>query len=527
MASLPSLRPTPRVIVVGAGVGGLAAAAWLAGEGLDVLLLERQPGPGGKMRQVEVGGRALDAGPTVLTMRPVFDALFDRLGPTGDDWLPWRRCDVLARHAWDDGSRLDLHADLEASIAAVAAFAGGGEAAAFRAFCARSAGIYRTLRGPFLHSPRPNPVSLAARVLRQDGAGAFSALRGISPFTTMAGALATHFRDPRLRQLFGRYATYCGTSPYVAPATLMLVAHVEREAVWRLEGGVHTLARALAEAGRRHGARARYGCEVSEVLVRGGRAAGVRLASGEALEAEAVVFNGDVSALGAGLLGGDARRAAARPVPAHARSLSALTWHLQARATGFPLSHHTVFFGPADRYAAEFDAIAAGRLPDEPTVYVCAQDRAGANDDVSPAGAERLMCLVNAPAGEASLTEPELARCQERTWSRLARAGLTLTPSPGCEAPLRTTPADFARLFPGSAGALYGPASRGWLSSFTRAANRSPLPGLFLAGGSAHPGPGVPMAALSGRLAAGQLLADLHSTRRFPLAAMPGGISTR
>lgn len=520
----PRLRPH-RVVVVGAGVGGLAAAALLARDGLDVQLLERAETPGGKMQPVELGALRLDGGPTVLTMRWVFDALFERLGTSLDRHVHLQRCDVLARHAWGPGAALDLHADLEQSVAAIAAISSPAEALRYRAFCARARQVYETLDRPFMRSERPTPLSLTWRVLQQQGLPGLRQLLRISPFTTLWRELGHYFHDPRLQQLFGRYATYCGSSPFDAPATLMLVAHVEREAVWQVEGGMARLAQALARCAQQQGVRLRCGSDVSRLLVTDGRISGVQLADGEQLAADAVVFNGDARALTAGLLGPEAPQDLAHGRP----SLSALTWHAEAEASGFELSHHNVFFGPPAGYRAEFDAIDAGRLPQSPTVYVCAQDRRGQARAAlpGPRRPERLMCLVNAPADAPGrgLTSEEIARCEAQMWAQLRQAGLRVNLT---APPLLTRPQDFARRFPASQGALYGPASQGWRASFqARPAGRTTLPGLFLAGGSVHPGPGVPMAALSGQLAAEQLLAGLASTSRSRLVAMPGGMSTR
>ncbi|WP_077002269.1 1-hydroxycarotenoid 3,4-desaturase CrtD [Variovorax sp. KK3] len=519
-----------RVLVVGAGIGGLAAALDLASRGLEVRVLERAPTPGGKLREVEIGGVRMDAGPTVFTMRWVFDELLAHAGARLEDQLSLQRAEVLARHAWDDGSRLDLFADVERSADAIGSFAGADAARGYRAFCDRARQIHDALEHPFLRGARPTPLSLVARA----GLRGMPALARISPFGNLWDALGGYFRDPRLQQLFGRYATYCGSSPWLAPATLMLVAHVEQQGVWLVEGGMHRIAQMLARLATERGAHVQYGADVAEILVSGGRATGVRLGDGERIEAGAVVFNGDVAALGRGLLGAPGARAVPA-APRAERSLSALTFNLRAEASGFALLRHSVFF--SRDYAAEFDDILRrGRLPTEPTVYVCAQDRSAAHDAPAPEGAERLLCIVNAPASgdiDASdaagaphaLHPEEVQTCQHRTFDRLSRCGLRLDfQDTQMQA---TTPQHFDRMFPGTGGALYGQASHGWAASFSRPGARSRLPGLYLAGGSTHPGPGVPMAALSGRRAAESLMADRASTSRSRPAATPGGTSMR
>lgn len=493
-----------RIVVIGAGVGGLVAALELAARGMDVVVCESSAQPGGKMRQVQVGGRLLDAGPTVFTMKWVFEALFEQVGEVLADHLRLHKLQTLARHVWGRGEtaadRFDLFADIDRSADAIGVFAGAAEARRYRAFCQRTRSIYQTLELPYLRASRPHPLSLAWNVARSNPSG----LAQLSPFGSMWSELGRYFHNPRLRQLFGRYATYCGSSPFNATATLMLVAHVEQEGVWSLEGGLHALAAKLAELAEKKGATFRYGTCVSEILIRDGRTEGVRLATGEVIDAAAVIFNGDSAALAGGLLGGQAQRATPPP-RASQRSLSAVTWNLVAPASGFPLAMHNVFF--ADDTQAEFDALfTQGKLPADPTVYLCAQDHVeGQQPD--PQSAQPLFCLVNAPANADqpnALTDGDIERAQNIMFAKLARCGLHLNTDG-----VRTTPADFHRLFPATGGALYGQVSHGWRSAFARPGARSKIGGLYLAGGSAHPGAGVPMAALSGRQAVASVLADL------------------
>ena len=506
--------------MVGAGVGGLASAICLASQGVEVTVLEALASPGGKMREIRVGGRPIDAGPTVLTLRRVFDELFEAAGLTADRLPRLHPAEVLARHAWSGGGQLDLYADEQRSAEAIRALAGRAEAAGYLEFCRRARAIFTTLDEPFIRGGRCNPLQLVGRV----GALRVDKLLGITPFSTLWSALGRHFRDPRLQQLFGRYATYVGSSPFSAPATLMLIAHVEQDGVWLVEGGMHQLALALERAARALGVQFRYNSRVTRILVERGRAGAVLLQDGERLESDGIIVNADCAALAAGCFG-EQVTAAVPPMPLAQRSASAVTWNLLATTGGFPLSRHNVFF--SSDYAAEFrHTFKEGRLPAEPTVYVCAQDRDD-RDGRPPAGPERLLCLVNAPAlgDRRPFAAEEIRECEDGAFGMLERCGLTVERLPGQQ--VVTTPADFETLFPATGGALYGRASHGWMASFSRPGARSRIPGIYLAGGSVHPGAGVPMAALAGRLAAAALLADRASTRRSRTAATPGGTSTR
>jgi 1-hydroxycarotenoid 3,4-desaturase len=491
-----------RVVIVGAGVGGLVSAALLATRGLDVTVLESEPTPGGKLRAI--GG--IDAGPTVFTMRDVFDQIFDDCGASLDDHVPLAPASILARHAWGDGSTLDLFADPQASEAAIADFAGADAAQGYRRFRTEAKRIHDALDRPFLRAPKTDPLTLGWRM----GVSGFADYCTLRPYTSLWRALGSYFPDPRLRQLFGRYTTYCGSSPFRTPATLMLIADVEAQGVWLVEGGMHKLGGALARLAERAGAKLRYGERVAEVLSDRGRASGILTAGGERIAADKVIINADPAALAAGRFGTTAARAVAA-MPVSARSLSALVWLAEGQTTGLPLTRHNVFF--SDNYRAEFDAIARGEVPGAPSVYVCAQEN------------DAFQIIVNAPPnGDThSYTPQETDTCRSQMMATLERCGLTLGP----ESLSVLTPNDFERLNPSTGGALYGRASHGWAASFRRQGSRTRMPGLYCAGGSTHPGAGVPMAALSGRLASEALLSDRDSTATSRPAAIAGGMSTR
>lgn len=494
------------VVIVGAGIGGLSAAVDLCRQGLDVTVVEQSPAPGGKLAEARVGEVAIDSGPTVFTMKWVFDALFEAAGETLSDHLTVVRSETLARHSWPDGSTFDLFADLDRSAEAVGDLAGAAEARRFRAFSARAARIYRVLEQPFIRKAKPNILGLTLDIGLHRPVDQWS----IMPYRSMWSELGTYFRDPRLRQLFGRYATYAGCSPFRAPATLMLVAHVEQQGVWLVEGGMQRIPEALAGLASRAGATIRYGETVAQVIKGTGRVAGVALASGERIEADRVILNADPGALAAGCFGAEAALAV-DPTPRKARSLSALTLAFTG-TTDAPLVRHNLFFSPD--YVAEFGALHAGRMPVAPTAYVCAQDRADSGGPPGCDGPERYFTIINAPPdGDVhTWTQEEIDTCRTRTLDALRRCGVRIDPSPSPMA--ITTPDGFEKRFPATGGALYGRAGHGWDGAFRRPGARTRMPGLYLCGGATHPGAGVPMAALSGRSAASAVLADRASTRR-------------
>ena len=508
-----------RVVVVGAGVAGLTAAIDLARAGVAVELVERAERPGGKLREIPIGSLVLDGGPTVLTMRWVFDELFADAERSFAAVVGLQRARTLARHAWSDRERLDLFEDVDRSADEIGRLVDAAEARRFRRFCADARRVWETVETGFIRAVRPTPLDL----IRGAGLRGLPDLWRIRPFTSLWRALGDYFHDARTRQLFGRYATYVGSSPFDAPATLMSIAHVEREGVWLVEGGLYRVANALAELATALGVGIRYGADVGRVAFRGSSLRGVELVGGERIDADAVILAGDIAAVATGAFGGDAQRRA-RVRSGAARSLSAVTWTMIAPTGGFPLERHNVFF--SRDYAAEFEALfRSGQVSEEPTVYVCAQDRGGP-DRVGEGGPERLLCLVNAPAdGDSRVwTGDEVERCTETMSRRLRACGLSIDPS---RTQMRvTTPDEWNRLYPATGGALYGQNAHGWRASFSRPGPRTAVSGLYLAGGSTHPGPGVPMAALSGRHAAAVLLADRSSTSRSRSTATTGGTST-
>ena len=493
-------------------MGGLASAIRLAAGGCAVTLVDMADGPGGKMRAVPSPAGPVDAGPTVLTMRHQFDALFELCGSRLEDHVTLKQEHILARHWWRDGTTLDLTRDEDENVAAIEALSGAKDAASFRRFTAQARSLFKAFEQPMMETGEPSILRLGLAAMTRP---AF--LPALLPGLSLKRALTSQFRDPRLRQLFGRYATYVGGVPSRTPALLQLIWHAEASGVWCVEGGLNQLAKALSSLATDKGVAQLYGVAATRLERQNGRVSAVHLGDGSRLACDAVVFNGDPMALSLGHLGEGPKTAVKRPgvMP---RSLSARVWAFASTPSGPELAHHNVFFGrdPED----EFGPITRGLPPVEPTLYICAQDR---GTGMAPPDLERFEIIENAAPTDA-LDPREKDTCRTRVFNQLAEFGLTFTPTPGETA--LTVPAEFHELFPGSFGSLYGLSPHGVTAALRRPTARTRLKGLYLAGGGAHPGAGIAMATLSGKHAAEAIRTDLALPSTSRKTAMPGGMST-
>jgi 1-hydroxycarotenoid 3,4-desaturase len=496
-SSVADLPARVDVVVVGGGMGGLSAAVKLGAAGKKVLLLEAASQLGGKIGTETVDGVWFDTGPSVLTLPEIIDGVLRLAGlKVGHDAAADLRLIAPSpafRYRFDDGMELDVHVALEDTIASVTRTLGETAGRELREFLRYAQGIWEASKDDFVFGKAPTMLDLA----RMGMARPLDMLK-VDPLSSMKGAIEKRVTSTALRQLLLRYATYNGSDPLTAPATLNCIAHVELSlGGYGVAGGMAALRDVLADACRRVGVTLTTNAPVTRLLEERGRVTGV-VVGGRTVLASAVVVNADVAWLREEGLP-SAEKALPKPSPL---SMSGATMVLKARrrrgAHG-RVAHEVLFC--AD-YAAEFDDIFRRRRgPRDPTIYLCAQELA--HERSGWPEHEPLFAMVNLPALDHGVVDDGDA-VLDAAKARLVHKGLI---DPDDQEIWRRSSTGLGARFPGSRGSLYGAASNSRASAFSRAPNAlSTRPGLFLASGSAHPGGGVPLCVQSGVLAADAIL---------------------
>lgn len=473
-----------RVVIIGGGLGGLASAARLAVQGHHVTLCEAGATLGGKMNTFESQGFRFDTGPSLITMPDVFAATFTAAGERIEDHLQLKRLEPVAEYVWPDGTRLQHGSGLPQWLDVVKQLE-PRDVQGFWRFMKLGAKLLELSNETFLRrAPTDPPDWRTIKALR------FLPLR--RAWGNYARVVDELFVSPYLRQMFLRYPTYVGSSPWRSPATLLVIPYLEfAYGGWFVHGGLYRIVEAIAGIARARGAELRVNAPVETIEHDSGRVKGVRLQDGTRISAEIVVMNGDASMLTRLL------KSPTDPgLPAAERSMSGFLTLAGVRRELPGLHHHTVYFS-AD-YKHEFrQLIDESRFPDDPTVYVNAPSRS--DRSLVPGDGETLFVMANAPARSETWDESATVAARQRVLQRLRDSGFDAIDN-NCPVLEHWTPRRIEHAYRMPGGAIYGRHSHGWRGAFMRPANKQPTRGLYVVGGSGHPGGGTPTVLLSAQI---------------------------
>jgi phytoene desaturase len=489
--------PTDRVVVVGAGLGGLACALHLAAAGRQVTVVERESGPGGRAGRLTVDGYEFDTGPTVLTMPELIEEALAAVGERLADWLELTPLDPAYRAHYPDGSTLDVRTDTVAMAAEISRVCGPREADGYLRFVAFAARLWRLERDDFIDRNLDAPVDLLnLNLLRLLAMGGF---RRLQPKVNQ------YFRDPRTRRIFSFQAMYAGLAPRDALALYAVIAYLDSVAgVYYPKGGMHAVPAALAGAAAKHGVQFRYGTTVTAVDVAGGRATGVIVEGGERIPADVVVLNPDLPVAYRDLLGATPRRLRYSP--------SCVVLHIGSSARYAKIAHHNIHFGAA--WTGTFDeVIRKGLLMSDPSLLVTTPTRTD-----SPDRGQSYYVLAPTPnlavapldwrGGLGQRYADELIGVLEKRGYLGFRDGLEV---------LRViTPADWADQGM-AAGTPFASAHTFRQTGPFRPGNlHRRLGNVVFTGSGTQPGVGVPMVLISGKLAAARVTGPAAGARSHP-----------
>jgi phytoene desaturase len=491
------MRGHKKAIVIGAGVAGLAASIRLACKGYNVTVIEANAYAGGKLCEFYQDGYRWDAGPSLFTMPENVDVLFTLCGENPRMHFNYQRLDPVAHYWWTDGAQLTGYADPE-RLAQEVQRKLQEPAQNVLAHLRQAARINRITSGTFLHKS----LHRVGTYLTPETWWAILQLPQIDALRTMHTANAARFANPRVVQLFDRYATYNGSDPYRAPATLNIIPHLEfNQGAYFPEGGMVAITNSLLALARRQGVQLLLNTPAQEIIVENKRAVGVRITD-ETLPADVVVSNMDVTPTYRKLL---AHQPAPEKLLAQEKSTSGLIFYWGVDHTFAQLGLHNIFFS-AD-YQAEFAHLFNRKtVGPDPTIYLNISSKYKADD--APPGAENWFVMINTPPDDGTGRMPWdeiIAQARQNILAKLhAMLGTDVSQYIRTEAVLH--PRLIEQRTSSLGGSLYGNASNNMLAAFFRHANFSRrIRGLYFCGGSVHPGGGIPLCLLSAKIAADQV----------------------
>jgi phytoene desaturase len=485
------IMPGKRVIIIGSGIAGIAAAIRLAVKGYAVEVFEANAQPGGKLAEIKNSGFRFDAGPSLLTMPQYIDELFRLAGKKPSAYFQYQKLDIICKYFYEDGTQLTAYAD-EGKLVDEFVSKTDISTKSIEKYISHSQNIYRLTHRIFLEQP----LNIARNFFKWDSLKTLFRLPGIDAMRTMHKANKSFFEDDRAVQFFDRYATYNGSNPYQAPATLNVIPHLEQHfGAYFPDGGMYNIIHSLIKLAEELGVNINYKSPVDEIVLDGKKVKGVEV-NNQLHEADNVISNADMWPTYKKLLCNHPHLHPQKTLQQE-RSSSALIFYWGMNKQFLQLDLHNIFFS-AD-YKAEFDHLWQQKtIYSDPTVYINISSKLNPTD--APEGCENLFVMINAPANIGQDWDKLIAKCRENIITKLSRLlGEDIRPYIVCENIL--DPRGIEANTSSYQGSIYGTSSNNRYAAFLRHANRSSkIKNLYFCGGSVHPGGGIPLCLLSAKI---------------------------
>ncbi|WP_377889052.1 phytoene desaturase family protein [Alkalihalobacillus sp. R86527] len=486
-----------QIVIIGAGLGGLAASIKLASQGIKVDVYEKNSYAGGKMMPISMGSYNFDFGPNTMTMPEVFDSVFEEAGVNPRDYFEWIKLDHHTRNFDHDGSSFVMSTDTDVMIEQFEKL-DPYAATHYKSYLNEVDRLYRLSKSSFFPKMFTSWQDYMSPSL-------FQAVLKVRPLEKMNHFHERFFRNPLMLKAFNRYATYIGSSPYLSPATFAMIGYLEMvQGVYYIKGGNTTLANAMEQLAIELGVTFHFETLVTKIHVGIDRAERIETEDGKVQYIDEVIINGDLLKVYPSLVD-EVHRPSFRDatITKVSPSISAFVI-MVGLSSKLDLIHHQVYF--SYDYKKEFEELFNGAWPEDPTIYI--SNSSYTDSAVSPDG-DNLFILVNAPP-TVNHSEVSLENYKEKIYSKLENHGLPIRKHRVVEKILG--PDEIENRFHAFRGALYGISSNSLRNSFLRPSNQSKdIKNIYFAGGSTHPGGGSPMVVISGKNVAKHIISQARN----------------
>lgn len=478
-----------KAIVIGSGIAGIAAALRLRALGMEVDVFEANDYPGGKLHAFELAGYRFDAGPSLFTMPELVSELFQLFGESSEDYFEYSRKELVCNYFWEDGIRFTVNSNREI-FAKEAADKFGIEAASLLAYLKKSQKKYELTAPIFLEKS----LHKVGTYLSKDTLKALLQMSGMGIFTNLNKLNQAEIKEPHLVQLFNRYATYNGSSPYRTPGIMSMIPHLELYlGTYFPKKGMHSITKSLCQLAVKQGVQFHFNHKVEQIIVKKNRAIGIA-ANKKEVFADNIISNMDIFSTYKKLLPNESHP---KRSLSQERSSSAVIFYWGIKKTIPELDLHNIFF--SGNYSEEFAHIFDHKtLFEDPTIYINITSKENNSD--APSGCENWFVMINAPGDYGQNWEELVAQARKNIIEKLNRLlGINLESLIEVEDVL--TPPQIEERTSSYRGALYGAASNSKFAAFLRHPNFSnQLKNLYFVGGSVHPGGGIPLCLLSAKI---------------------------